>query len=252
MKSIFILSILPTLSILCSPSTAQAKLGETRAQIQVRYGPGTPAGDFAGHPASGYQFKDFKVVVVFDDDGKSIAETLRPIDDARHIDDEEFLSLASAITGGNPWKKQSLAQKLAGQWVQEGDAVFATRTRRLFGADDLTVARMDLLDKVTREDAEAKKQTAAAFAAPIPTNPPASDPAAIDRLAAQILAEQRAAAAARRQAALDAATLNFHLERATNGDVSSQRRLAELYRQRGDTNAAAAWLRAAATNSPAK
>jgi hypothetical protein len=58
-----------------------------------------------------------------------------------------------------------------------------------------------------------------------------------------------ARAAAKRQSG-DAAVLKFHLERALAGDGTSQRRLAELYRARGDTNAAAAWLRAAATNTP--
>jgi hypothetical protein len=50
----------------------------------------------------------------------------------------------------------------------------------------------------------------------------------------------------------DAAIFTFHLERAQVGNDISQRRLAELYQARGDTNAAAAWLRAAITNSPAK
>ena len=78
----------------------------------------------------------------------------------------------------------------------------------------------------------------------IPCDPPrAPEPTATEKLAAQILSENRKAAA-------DAATLKFHLERAQAGNEMSQRRLAELYLQRGDTNAATAWLRAASTNAP--
>jgi hypothetical protein len=49
-------------------------------------------------------------------------------------------------------------------------------------------------------------------------------------------------------------TSDFKITRikAETGDPASQRHLAELYLARGDTNAAAAWLRAAATNTPAR
>ena len=70
-----------------------------------------------------------------------------------------------------------------------------------------------------------------------------------EKLAAQILAENRKAAA-------DLAIFKYHYQHAVAGDPLSQRRLAELYTAgQGcdrDTNAAAAWLRAAATNSPVK
>jgi len=78
----------------------------------------------------------------------------------------------------------------------------------------------------------------------------APPPTASEELAAQLMAEQQKEAADKRKAAADAAALKFHLERAAEGDAISQRRLVELYTQRGDTNAAAAWLRAAATNAP--
>jgi hypothetical protein len=63
------------------------------------------------------------------------------------------------------------------------------------------------------------------------------------------MADQQKAEAAARKSAADAATLKFHLERANAGNELSQRRLAELYLQRGDTNSAAAWQAAAATNA---
>jgi len=74
-----------------------------------------------------------------------------------------------------------------------------------------------------------------------PYQPP--PPSAIDKLASEILAENRKASA-------DAAALQFHLERAKSGNPSSQLRLVELYTQRGDTNSAALWQSAARTNSP--
>lgn len=79
---------------------------------------------------------------------------------------------------------------------------------------------------------------------PNPHNPPPRELSPSEKLAVQILAENRKAAA-------DAATLKFHLERAQAGNESSQRRLVDLYTQRADTNAAAAWQVAATTNSPA-
>lgn len=79
---------------------------------------------------------------------------------------------------------------------------------------------------------------------------PAARPAATESetLRGEILAEQQKTLAENRKEAAAAATLKFHLERATAGNESSQRRLAELYQARGDTNAAAGWLRAANTN----
>ena len=76
---------------------------------------------------------------------------------------------------------------------------------------------------------------------------PIAEPTESEKLAAEILREQRAETK-RREA--DEATLKFHLERAQAGNDISQRRLADIYMQRGYTNTAAAWLRAAATNSP--
>jgi TPR repeat protein len=77
--------------------------------------------------------------------------------------------------------------------------------------------------------------------------PPPPPPTASEKLAAQILAENRKTAA-------DLATFKFHHERALAGDETSQRRLAQLYLTgtgcEKDTNTAAAWLRAAATNAP--
>lgn len=77
-----------------------------------------------------------------------------------------------------------------------------------------------------------------------------------EKLAAQILADRQTAAAAQRKTAAAIATFKFHKERAEAGNAGSMQRLAELY-QAGigceqDTNAAAAWLRAAATNTPAR
>ena len=82
------------------------------------------------------------------------------------------------------------------------------------------------------------------------------EPDPLGSLRAKILADQRRTAASNRLAAANLATFNFHYQRATNGIASSQRRLAELYAAgigcEKDTNAAAAWLAAAATNTPAK
>lgn len=79
--------------------------------------------------------------------------------------------------------------------------------------------------------------------------PPPPPPTASEKLAAQIHAENRKAAA-------DLTTFKFHHERALAGDEISQRRLAQLYLTGSgcekDTNAAAAWLRAAATNAPSR
>jgi TPR repeat protein len=90
------------------------------------------------------------------------------------------------------------------------------------------------------------------FGEPPATNaePPARRKGAPQELlTSQMLAEQRKVAA-------EKAIFKFHHERATNGIATSQRRLAELYAAgigcEKDTNAAAAWLAAAATNTPAK
>ncbi len=76
------------------------------------------------------------------------------------------------------------------------------------------------------------------------------EPSAADKLAARTAAQT---AAQRRKAAADVAIFKFHYDHAVAGDEASQRRLAELYEAgigcEKDTNAAAAWLRAAATNS---
>jgi hypothetical protein len=75
--------------------------------------------------------------------------------------------------------------------------------------------------------------------------PQAPPPTALDQA-------KSAEALQRKIAAGQAAALKFHLQRARAGDQISQRRLAELYQARGDTNAAAFWRAAAATNAPAK
>jgi hypothetical protein len=84
--------------------------------------------------------------------------------------------------------------------------------------------------------------------------PPPHQPTAYEKERAKILAERAQAAAAQRKVTADLATFKFHYDRAQAGNEISQRRLAELYAAgigcEKDTNAAAAWLRAAATNSP--
>jgi hypothetical protein len=79
-------------------------------------------------------------------------------------------------------------------------------------------------------------------------------PTAAEISAAKDLAQRQKEAAASRKSAADLATFRFHYERATNGIASSQLRLAELYAAgigcEKDTNVAAAWRAAAATNSP--
>jgi hypothetical protein len=82
---------------------------------------------------------------------------------------------------------------------------------------------------------------------------PGSPPARIVTPEMQAAAK---AAADKKKASGDLATFKFHIEHAIAGSEASQRRLAELYAKgigcEVDTNAAAAWLRAAATNSPSR
>ena len=86
---------------------------------------------------------------------------------------------------------------------------------------------------------------------PIPLTPEESkarsDEGLLNKRAAKLAAETATAA---RKSASDAAVLKFHLARAQAGDPFSQCRLIELYLARGDTNSAAQWQAAAATNAP--
>jgi TPR repeat protein len=250
--------ILCILFILSTLSTSHAKLGETVAEIEARYGKGTEA----DHPIWGlsgriYSFKGFEIIVVFDA-GKCIIECLSSQKSNQRMDDAEALSLASAIAGDKPWKKQPYNEMLTDFWRQDGGPAFAMRCTELFKSDQLYVGKISALNRMQRKIEADKQKTASAFSEPVakPTEPPTPDPAAEqaaaqkrEALTAQILAENRKTAA-------DLAIFKFHYERALAGGEASQRRLAQLYLTgtgcEKDTNAAAAWLRAAATNTPAR
>lgn len=122
--------------------TVHARLGETTEEIQARYGKPKLSvlgkTDYSsGLPQSRYEFKDYKIRVVFKD-GKSICETVEKKNDSS-IDEDETFELVKAISG------DTSLEKGRSRFSWEGDAW------RAIGGGGQVVAQLKIYDQIVKD-----------------------------------------------------------------------------------------------------
>ena len=102
-------------------ATASARIGETAAEIENRYGkPGPSVGtDELGHQTSQYLFSGYKIIVTFVG-GKSEREKYSKEDESRLWTDDINSLLTMNVTNGATWKNT-----VSGKWKSSDDKLLA-------------------------------------------------------------------------------------------------------------------------------
>lgn len=102
----------------CLTSSAFARLGDTEAQIEQRYGKSfhTVAGEL---PMKMYRHADFIIGVVYIN-GRSEAELYRKSDDNTDLSGDEITVLMQANSDGKEWRKTDGAGISHDIWLRDG------------------------------------------------------------------------------------------------------------------------------------
>jgi TPR repeat protein len=118
-------------------ANATARLGETTNEIHVRYGEPLGQNSFLGLPAEFYNFRQYRVQVVFKD-GRSFIEALKPLQDGDRIELKDAEALAGKIANCDQWSKSETASP-AGYELKGANGAVALLRRGLKDPDSLVV-----------------------------------------------------------------------------------------------------------------
>ena len=136
-----------------SALSAQAKLGETKAQLDKRYprmlaGSGTSTNQLAGESLEIYNYKDLHFLVTYSN-GVSIVEQVRTVG-KRKIPPQERLELMKLMGGEGDWAKTAASEAwMAGALVNTKTGAMAHYTEVPSGVSKLIVASPAFVAKST-------------------------------------------------------------------------------------------------------
>lgn len=221
-----------TLLLLAGCITAQAKLGETEAEIQARYGKPKVDNFIDGQKTRVYDFKPFTVLVMYSG-GRSETESI-VCPNGMHLSDNQCLSLMEVVGGSGPWNKLASDRIFETHWETES-GLYAWRTHDNIKPDRLVITTKAAVIRMGQSSANKEKGIAAQFGGPVPTDPPTQpearpvvDPEAVR---ARLVADREAAKekAAQAKAAAEEKALKYNMDSAERGEVTGQYRMGMRY-----------------------
>jgi hypothetical protein len=143
--------LMAALMVACVTSSAFARLGETEAQCEQRYGKPAQSTNVGAIKNSVYHFRSFQIIVSFED-GKSKSEAYAK-EDSAEISNGEITALLDANSGGAPWiEKESGLDKV---YAGAGDLFASYNWSRHY----LMITTKGFMDRTTTTlEGEAKKK----------------------------------------------------------------------------------------------
>lgn len=151
------MKLLAIMILVLAAAAAQARLGETKVEIQKRYGPPSDplaTGTNAGYPVLTYQFKDYFVMVTFRTN-TSVFETVRP-KLIRQMSDEECKNLMEAVSSQTEWLVSGFDSKDVKSW--ENKAGYSAIRVRTGDQDMLMITTKEFLGYRQQYDPNAQER----------------------------------------------------------------------------------------------